>query len=92
MHKKILTGLAGAAMLTGLMAGVASAQKEGIVGESFCSGATGPDGVVDPEIVSTWNSPGEVISFLAPNQVVGGSPDTVGAVATFCNPTQSPLP
>ena len=92
MRKKVMAGLAGAAMLTALMAGAASAQKEGPVGESFCSGATGPDGVVDPSDVSTWNNPGEIISFVAPNQLVGGSPDAVGVVATYCNPNLNPLP
>lgn len=88
-----MAGLAGTAMLAVLgMAGTASAEKEGPVGESFCSGATGPDGIVDPTNVATWNNPGEIISLVAPDQVVGGSRDAVGVVATYCNPGLNPLP
>jgi hypothetical protein len=92
MRRKIIGGLAAILMLTLLgLTGPASA-KEGFPGQSYCSGATGPDGVVDPGDPATWNSPGEIISYLAPNQVTGGGPDSVGAVALLCNPNINPLP
>jgi len=78
----VVAGVVAAAILG--MAG--SADAAGSNGRSYCSGSSAPDGVVNPEDPTTWNSPGEIVSFLAPDQVVAGGPESVGAVAAFCNP------
>jgi hypothetical protein len=82
MLSKIATGIAAAALAGGIgMAGTAGAA--GGNGASFCSNSSAPDGLVDPEDPATWNSAGEVISYIAPGQVRPGQ-----EVKVFCNPTQ----
>jgi len=79
------------ATAVGVLGVAGTAGAAGGNGKSYCSGASGPDGIVDVEDFTTWNSPGEIISFLAPNQDAGGGPGSVGAVAQFCNPNVSGL-
>ena len=78
------TGIAGGLLMGG---GVASAAQGG--GASICSFSGQPDHVVtaDP---STWNNPGEAISFFAPQGVNSGLPNPGQQVKAFCNPTLQP--
>ena len=73
-------------VLVGVLGSAGAADAAGSKGKSYCSGASAPDGEVNPEDPTTWNNPGEIVSFVAPNQAVRGGPDSVGAVAQFCNP------
>lgn len=85
MLRKFVMGMAAVAAAGGIcLAGTAGAA--GLNGSSYCSGASGPDGVVDPTNPLTWNSPGEIISFVAPNQVKPGL-----EVKALCNPNQNPI-
>ena len=83
MLSKIATGRAAAALAGGFcMAGTAGAA--GGNGASVCSGSSAPDGVVDPIDPATWNSAGEIISYVAPTpQFRPGQ-----LVKVDCNPTQ----
>ena len=85
MLRKLAIGMATLALAGGIgLAGTAGAA--GLNGSSLCSGSSAPDGVVDPSNPATWNSPGEVISFIAPNQVKPGQ-----EVKAFCNPNLNPI-
>jgi len=66
------------------LAGTAGAA--GLNGSSLCSGSSAPDGVVDISNQATWNSPGEVISSVAPTQVKPGQ-----TVKGLCNPNLNPI-
>lgn len=81
MKRKFVAAVAAMAMAA--FAFAAPAGAAGGNGASFCSGASGPDGIVDPDDMTTWNSPGEIISFIAPEQVKPGQ-----LVKALCNPTQ----
>jgi hypothetical protein len=81
MRKKLVAAVV--AMALGAFAFAAPAGAAGGNGASYCSGASGPDGIVDPGDVTTWNSPGEIISFVAPEQEKPGQ-----LVKALCNPTQ----
>jgi len=82
MLSKIATGIAAAALAGGIcMAGTAGAA--GGKGASVCSGSSAPDGVVDPIDPATWNSAGEIISYVAPDLFRPGQ-----QVKATCNPTQ----
>jgi hypothetical protein len=82
MRKKLAATAAAVAL--GAFAFAAPAGAAGGNGASYCSGASAPDGVVDVNDPGTWNSPGEVVSYIAPEQVKPGQ-----LVKSFCNPTQA---
>lgn len=85
MLKKLAIGMATLALAGGIgLAGTAGAA--GRNGSSFCSGSNGPDGVVDPLNPATWNSAGEIVSFIAPGQFKPGQ-----EVKAFCNPNLNPI-
>ena len=82
--KKIMMGAAVVAATCAF--GVGTANAAGGNGASVCSGSSAPDGIVNPGDFGTWNSPGEVIGFVASNGLK--LPGGIGtAVADICNPT-----
>ena len=84
MVRKLAVGMATVALAGGIGIGLAGgAGAAGGNGASYCSGASAPDGVVDPADPATWNSPGEIISYIAPELVKPGQ-----EVKALCNPTQ----
>ena len=88
--KKFIMGVAVAAAGLSFGIGVAHADGSG-TGASVCSNSGKPDGVVDLAggIASgTWDSPGEVISYVA--HLFGSNAGGVRqGVANICNPNRA---
>lgn len=86
MKKKMAATVAAVALAA--FAFAAPAGAAGGNGASVCSNSGAPDGVVDPENPLTWNNPGEVISFLAPQNELAKDPATNPGqnVKAICNP------
>ena len=88
--KKLILGVAVAAAALSFGIGVAHADGSGN-GASVCSNSGKPDGIVDLAggIASgTWDSPGEVISYVV--DLFGSSAGGVRqGVADICNPNRA---